>query len=58
MKVEDKMIDKEWDKFLEWLYKTHQITKDWTPDRISIEFFLEFSKGRGQNEANIHRKPI
>ncbi len=31
------MTDEEWNKFLEWLYKAHQITKDWAPDKVSIE---------------------
>ncbi len=39
------MNDKQWAEFLDWLYKTHSITKDWTPNRTSIEIWLEY-KGK------------
>ena len=38
------MNDKLWIKFLIWLYKAHQITKDWTPSKISIELWEEFRR--------------
>ncbi len=38
------LVDKRWDRFLEWLYKTHAITRDWIPDRQSIKLWEEFRK--------------
>ncbi len=38
------MTDKTWVKFLEWLYKTHSLTKDWTPSKISIELWEEYKR--------------
>ena len=37
-------VDKTWINFLEWLYKAHNITKDWKPDRTSIKLWEEFNK--------------
>ena len=36
------MTDKEWDKFLKWLYKAHSITRDWIPDKESIKLWEEY----------------
>lgn len=36
------LTDKQWGSFLEWLYKTHSITKDWIPDKISIQLWEEY----------------
>ncbi len=38
------MTDKEWGKFLDWLYKAHQVTTDYKPDRVSIDLWLEYKK--------------
>lgn len=46
------MNDKEWQAFLLWLYKTHSITKDWIPNRISIELWLEYKEVNNGN-SNI-----
>ncbi len=35
-----------WQKFLEWLYKTHAVTKDWTPDKTSIQVWEEFRSSK------------
>ncbi len=38
------MNDKQWQKFLDWLYKAHSISKDWIPNRTSIEVWLEYKR--------------
>ncbi len=38
------MTDKEWQEFLNWLYKTHLITRDWSPNKISIELWIEYNE--------------
>ena len=44
------MKDKEWGKFLNWLYKAHALTYDWKPERISIELWLEYKVNKiGEN---------
>ena len=40
------MNDKQWDKFLDWLYKAHSITKDWKPNRVSIELWQEYERSK------------
>jgi len=37
--------DKEWKKFLDWLYKAHQVSPmNYTPSKVSIELWLEYEK--------------
>lgn len=38
------MTDKAWQNFLEWFYKTHQVTKDWTPDKASVKVWEEYTR--------------
>lgn len=38
------MNNKEWQKFLDWLYKAHSITKDWIPDKITAKLWCEFQE--------------
>ncbi len=45
------MMDKLWQAFLEWLYKAHNITKDWTPNRTSIELWEEYSEAKQGKKA-------
>lgn len=40
------MTSAEWDDFLEWLYKTHSITKDYKPNRVSIELWEEYCEAK------------
>ena len=40
------MTDKEWQEFLDWLYEAHSITKDWIPNKTSIELWLEYKGDR------------
>ena len=43
----EEIINKEWDKFLKWLYKEKHIAPDlWIPDCISIKLWLEFKGGK------------
>jgi len=37
-------VDKNWAKFLEWIYKTHSIVPDWKPNKVSIELWEEFRR--------------
>ena len=46
------MNNKLWVKFLDWLYKAHSITKDWIPDKTSIELWEEFRSSKiGEDTA-------
>ena len=45
------MKDTEWNSFLEWIYRVHNITKDWTPNRTSIELWKEYESGHSNIEG-------
>lgn len=45
------MKDTQWDKFLNWLYKAHALTKDWTPSKTSIELWEEYEKTKGEKRS-------
>ena len=38
------MTAAEWEKFLEWLYNNHQISKTWEPNKVSIELWEEYKE--------------
>ncbi len=44
--------NEEWNSFLEWLYKAHQLTRDCTPSRTSIELWKEYKNGLSNAESN------
>jgi len=37
------MTEKEWDEFKAWSKKKYTF---WTPDRVSIDLYLEYKKGK------------
>ena len=51
--TEDK-IKKEWESFVAWIYKAHQII-EWRPNLSSVLLWEEYKKDKGRESENIHK---
>ena len=44
-------IQKEWDKFREFIRKTHNLMDDWMPDYYSIKLWIEWQESKKKKRA-------
>ncbi len=40
------MTDKEWDKFVKWIQEAHHLSILYTPDKTSINLWLEYERSK------------
>ena len=40
------ITEKEWEKFLEFIHRTHNLNRDWIPHRPSIELWEEYKNSK------------